>query len=347
MSVRLKSSEKLEIISNLGAMLTSGIPLLESVEALLDGARKRSKIILENLKKDLEAGKTIADSFARFPDSFDPVAINLIRGGEEAGNLEDILKDLSETIRKDIEFDRKVKGALAYPIFVIIVFIGIMIVILSFVIPRIAQVFTKLRVNIPLPTRILIWMSGILLNYWPWIIVFAILSAAGFFFLYRTRRRQLFAILSSLPLISGLAREIDLVRFTRSMALLLSSGIPIAKSLDLSRNVLVRPELIRLIEFTREEVVRGKRLTDSLKTGKDLTPQLLTRVIDAGERSGKLDQSFQRASEYFDNRVSDTIKTLTTLLEPILLVGVGLAVGAIMVSIIAPIYQLIGSIRIR
>jgi len=238
-------------------------------------------------------------------------------------------------------------GALAYPIFVIIVFIGIMIVILSFVIPRIAQVFTKLRVDIPLPTKILIWMSNIMVNYWPWIIVAVLISAAGFFFLYRTRKRQLLAALSSLPFIAGLAREIDLVRFTRSMALLLSSGIPITKSLDLSKNVLVRPELIRLMEFTRQEVISGKRLTDSLKTGKDIAPQLLIRVIDAGERSGKLDQSFQRAAEYFDSRVSDTIKTLTTLLEPILLVGVGLAVGAIMVSIIAPIYQLIGSIRIR
>jgi type II secretory pathway component PulF len=347
MSVRLKATEKLEIISNLGAMLSSGIPLLESVEALLEGARTRTKTVLEALKKDLEAGKTIADSLSRFPDSFDAIAVNLIRGGEEAGNLEDILRDLSETIRREIEFGRKVKGAFAYPIFVIVVFIAIMIVILTFVMPRIAEVFTKLKVDIPLPTRILMWMSDILLLYWPWIIVGGLLGVAALMFIYRTRRRQLFAVLSSLPFVSSLAREIDLVRFTRSMALLLSSGIPISKSLELSRNVLVRPELIKLMDRVREEVIRGKRLTDSLKLGRGVVPQLLVRVVDAGERSGKLDQSFQQAAEYFDNRVSDTIKTLTTLLEPILLVAVGLAVGAIMISIIAPIYQLIGTIRIR
>jgi type II secretory pathway component PulF len=228
-----------------------------------------------------------------------------------------------------------------------VVFIAIMIVILTFVMPRIAEVFTKLKVDIPLPTRILMWMSDILLLYWPWIIVGGLLGAAALMFIYRTRRRQLFAVLSSLPFVSSLAREIDLVRFTRSMALLLSSGIPISKSLELSRNVLVRPELIKLMDRVREEVIRGKRLTDSLKLGRGVVPQLLVRVVDAGERSGKLDQSFQQAAEYFDNRVSDTIKTLTTLLEPILLVAVGLAVGAIMISIIAPIYQLIGTIRIR
>lgn len=347
MSVKLKSSEKLEIISNLGAMLSSGIPILETVEALLEGARRRTKIVLESLKKDLESGKTIADSFSRFPDSFDPIAINLIRGGEEAGNLEEILKDLSETIRREIEFNRKVKGALAYPIFVMVVFVAIMIVILTFVMPRIAQVFTKLRVGIPLPTKILIWTSETLLGYWPWIIAGALFLVAFLIFIYKTRRRQLLAFLSSLPFVSKLAREIDFVRFTRSMALLLSSGIPISKSLELSRNVLVRPELIKLIDFVRQEVTRGKRLTDSLKSGKGIVPQLLIRVVDAGDRSGRLEQSFQQASEYFDNRVSDTIKTLTTLMEPILLVAVGLSVGAIMVSIIAPIYQLIGTIQIR
>ena len=347
MSVRLHPSEKLEIISNLGAMLVSGIPILESVEALLEGARPRTKKILEALKTDLEAGKTIGDSFSRFPDSFDPITINLIRGGEEAGNLEEILKDLSETVRRDIEFNRKVKGALAYPIFVMVVFVAIMIVILTFVMPRIAQVFSKLKVNIPLPTRILIWLSDFLLGYWPWIIAGFLIFSAALIFVYQTRRRQLMAMLSSLPFVSRLAREIDFVRFSRSMGLLLSSGIPISKSLELSRNVLVRPELIKLLGFVREEVMRGKRLTDSFKSDKGIVPQLLIRVVDAGERSGKLEQSFQQASDYFDNRVSDTIKTLTTLLEPILLVAVGLSVGAIMVSIIAPIYQLIGTIQIR
>lgn len=346
MSVHLRSTEKLELISSLGSMLSAGIPLLESVQALLEGAKKRTKTVLETLKKDLEAGKTIADSFSRFPDSFDAIAINLIRGSEEAGNLEEVLADLAETIRRDIEFNRKVKGALAYPIFVITVFIGIMIVILTFVMPRIAQVFTKLKVNIPLPTRILIFSSDILLNYWPWVIAGAISLILITIVIYRTKRRQLLAFLSSLPFVSSLAREIDLVRFTRSMGLLMSSGIPISKSLELSRNVLVRPELIKLIDNSRQEVIRGKKLSDTLKIQKNI-PQILIRMVDAGERSGKLEQSFQRAAEYFDNRVSETIKTLTTLLEPILLVTVGLAVGAIMISIIAPIYQLIGTIQIR
>ena len=335
------------MISNLGAMLSAGIPLLESVEALLEGARSRPKIVLETLKKDLEAGQTIAASFSKFPESFDPIAINLIKGGEEAGNLEEILKDLSETVRRDIEFSQKVKGALAYPAFVVAIFIGIMVVILTFVIPRIGQVFTKLTVTLPLPTRILMFMSSILINYWPLVIVGLAVFSFALFLAYRYEKRRVLYWLGSLPLLSNLSREIDLVRFTRSMGLLLSSGIPISKSLELSQEVLVRRELIKLIDFTRKEVIRGKRLTDSLRAGKGTVPQILIRMIDAGERSGRLEQSFKETSEFFDNRVSGTVRTLTTLMEPIILVIVGLLVGGIMLSIIAPIYQLIGSIKIR
>jgi len=328
-------------------MLSAGIPLLESIDALLDGARGKMKTVLLRLRKDLEAGKTIADSFAQFPNSFDSIAINLIHGGEQAGNLEEILKDLTETIRREIEFSSKVKGALAYPIFVMLIFAIIMVVILSFVIPRIAQVFIKLKVVIPLPTKILIFMSDALLGYWPWIIAGLAAVIVMVILLYKARRRQMISALSSLPFIRPLAREIDLVRFTRSTALLLSSGIPISKTLELSRDVLVRTELVALVEFSRQEVIRGKRLSEALKSRPGLIPQILIRMIAAGEKSGKLEQSFQESADYFDQRVTMTIKSLTTLLEPILLVVVGIAVGGIMISIIAPIYQLVGEIKVR
>ena len=165
--------------------------------------------------------------------------------------------------------------------------------------------------------------------------------------LYKARRRQMISALSSLPFIRPLAREIDLVRFTRSTALLLSSGIPISKTLELSSDVLVRTELVALIEFSRQEVMRGKRLSEALKSRPGLNPQILIRMIAAGEKSGKLEGSFQEASNYFDQRVTTTIKSLTTLLEPVLLVVVGIAVGGIMISIIAPIYQLVGQIKVR
>ena len=138
-----------------------------------------------------------------------------------------------------------------------------------------------------------------------------------------------------------------MVRFTRSTALLLSSGIPISKTLELSRDVLVRTELVELVEFSRQEVMRGKRLSEALKSQHGLIPQILIRMVAAGEKSGKLEQSFQESADYFDQRVTMTIKSLTTLLEPVLLVVVGIAVGGIMISIIAPIYQLVGEIKVR
>lgn len=348
MSVRLKSSEKLEFISNLSAMLSAGIPLLETVDALLEGARGKIRPVLISLRKDLESGKTITEALGKFPDSFDSITLNLIHGGEQAGNLEDILKDLAESTRREIEFSSRVKGALAYPVFVMMVFLMIMLIILTFVIPRIAQVFLKLKVVIPLPTKILIFLSNLLLGYWPWIVAGSVVLIFLGTFFYRLRRRQVISLVTSLPLLRPLAQEIDLVRFTRSSALLLNSGIPITKSLELSRDVLIRSELIETVEFARQEVIRGKRLSESLRArGNEVIPQILIRMIAAGEKSGKLEGAFQEASNYFDGKVSSTIKSLTALLEPVLLVVVGLAVGTIMVSIIAPIYQLVGQIKVR
>lgn len=346
MRVRLTPTEKLEFIGNLGAMLSAGIPLLESVEALLEGAKSRNKVVLESLKKDLEAGQTVSESLSRFPESFDPIAINLIRGAEESGTLEKNLKDLAETYKKDIEFNRKVKGAIAYPLFVIAVFTLIMIVILTFVIPRISSVFSRLDVDIPIITKLLIFLSEFLIAFWPWITAALILAAIFFYWLLKTKRRQILYLLSSLPFLSELAREIDLVRFSRSMALLLASGIPISKSLELSQNVLVRKELIEIVDHARQEVSQGKRLSSALGAKKGMVPQILIRIVSAGERTGGLERSFQESSEYFDGRVSATIRTITTLLEPTILVLIGLVVGVIMLSIIAPIYQLIGSIRV-
>jgi type IV pilus assembly protein PilC len=203
-----------------------------------------------------------------------------------------------------------------------------------------------LDVDLPLVTRFLIFLSGLLINFWPWIVGGLILAGVLFYWILKTRRRQILYLLSSLPFLSELAREIDLVRFSRSMALLLASGIPISKSLELSQNVLVRKELIDILEFARQEVSQGKKLSEALCVKKGVIPQILIRIVSTGERSGGLERSFQESSEFFDNRVSATIRTITTLLEPTILVVVGLVVGVIMLSIIAPIYQLIGSIRV-
>ncbi len=346
-NIKISSKDKLTIISNLGTMLTAGIPIMETVDSMLEDTSANQKKILTSLREDLVQGKSIADSFSNFPNAFDPVTINLIKAAEKAGNLDTTLKDLTINIKKEIEFNDKVKSALTYPLFVIGVFVAVLSVMLVFVIPRISSVFKRLNVTLPLPTKILINVSDLVLAYTIPTIVVIVVAVVLSVFLFKTQKKRFMNALLSLPLLRGLARGIDLTRFNRSMALLLSSGLPIMEALTLSADVVNKKEVFHLIERSKEAVSTGKNLSDGLKGHKKIIPGVMVRIIQAGEKSGTLEKSMQDLADYFDEEVSNKLKALSTLLEPIMLVVIGLLVGAMMLAVIAPIYNLIGNIASR
>ena len=347
MNVSLSTQEKLSLITGLSTLIASGIPILEAVESLIEESKDNSKKILLQLKEDLNQGKTISESFARFPKSFDPTTVNLIKAAEEAGTLETSLKDLTQSIKKDAEFMGQVRSALAYPILVVIVLLLVLGLNLFFVIPRVADVFARLKIPTPLPTKILLFVSKIITTYTIPTIVITVLGSVVLFLSVRANKKFFINLISALPIINKLILEIDLTRFTRSMALLLKSGIPIVDALEFSQDVVFKGEFRNLIGEAVKAVSSGKKLSEGLKKTKKLIPNFMLLIIEAAESSGTLEKSMQDLSEQFDDRVSTRIKTLTTLIEPLLLIIVGLMVGGIMLSIIAPIYNLIGNIRGR
>lgn len=348
MNINLSSQERLNLISNLGTMLSAGIPILDAVDSGLKEARGNPKKILEKLKEDLKEGKTIAESFAASPGAFDPITTSLIKSAEESGTLDITLKDLVVSYKKEMEFSEKVRAALVYPALVIIVFLGVLLLILGFVIPRIAVVFARLNVPLPLPTKILIFLSDILLQSTVWVILVVVIIAILAILLYKTQKKELINFFYSLPLLSKLALEIDFARFTHNLSLLLKAGIPITESLELCRSIVARRDVESLIKQSKDAVDAGKKLSDGFASNtKHIVPESMMRITEAGEKSGTLEKSMQDLSDYFETRVENSLKTVTTLLEPILLVVIGLFVGILMLSIVSPIYQLIGQIRGR
>lgn len=347
MHTSLSASDKLNLVSNLNTMLAAGIPILEAVDSLLEEAKGSQKKILVQLKEDLNQGKNIADSLLRFPNAFDPVTVNIIKAAEQSGTLESSLKDLVENIKKDIDLSSKIKGALTYPIFVVVVFLAVLLLILTFVIPRIASVFGRFRVNLPLPTKILIFMSNTFIAYFPIVIIVLAVLLVALVFLYKSKKKEFLSMFFRLPLLACLARQIDFTRFSRSMSLLLISGIPIVESLKLSEAVVTKREVSEAIKKARDFVVAGKKLSEGFKLSKEIIPLTVVRITEAGERSGTLEKSMQEISVQYETQVSNTLKTLTTLLEPLMLVVIGILVGGIMLAVIAPIYGLIGNIAAR
>lgn len=340
----LSNSDKIALISNLHTMLASGIPILETVESLLEDSKGGSKKLLQTMHQDLSQGQHMYVTWEKFPKMFDKVTVSIIKSAEESGTLDTTLDDLKTNIKKDMEFNDKVRSALIYPVFIFFVFIIVMIVILVVVIPKISTVFSQLNVTLPLPTKIMIFLSNALLNYTvPIVAVFLILSA-GLFYLYKQYKRFFVQAFTSLPLVSLLTEQIDLTRFTRSLYLLLTAGLPITVALELTQDVVIKDNIANAIKHAKNYVFSGKKLSDGFKDNKKVIPPIMIKIIEAGERSGALDKSMLDVSEFMDYQVSNSLKTVTALIEPIMIVGVGILIGGMMMAIIAPIYQLIGQI---
>ncbi len=346
-NISITNSEKLNLISNLSTMLRAGIPILSAIGSLSEEAQGNVKKILEAIRTDLLQGKHLYVSFSRFPLVFDGVIVNMIKASEESGTLDVVLIDFKEQIKKDIAFKRKVRSALTYPALVLIVFFAVLFLILVVVIPKIATVFTQLKITLPLPTKILFLMSNAVTQHTIIVVISIILVFLGSFLLFRYQRKKIFPILYSLPVVSRLIRDIDLMRFTRSLHLLLNSGVSITNALGMTENIVRKKEIARAIIHAKQTIIGGKTLSSSFKQRKKIFPGTMIELVQAGEKTGTLDRSLKDISEYFDYKVSDDLSVITTLIEPVMLVMVAILVGAMMLAIIGPIYNLIGQIGIR
>lgn len=346
-NLSLSGNDKIALVSNMYTMLSAGIPILETIDSLLQDAKGSQKKVLQTLKEDLGQGQHVYFSFAKFPKIFDKVTVNIVKASEEAGTLDVTLKDLIQSIKREMEFNDKIKGALIYPVFILVVFLGVMFVILTVVVPKIAGVFEKLNVTLPLPTQIMITMSNALIHYPLQVFGIAALIIGSLIYLYKQYTKFFINVLISFPLISKLAREIDLTRSTRSLYLLLNAGIPITSALELTEDVVTKREIHQALVHAKNVVFAGKKLSEGLRDNKRVMPPMMIKIVEAGERSGSLDKSLQDISEFLDYQVSNTLKTVTALVEPLLLVIIGLLVGGMMLAIIAPIYSVIGNLGAR
>ncbi|MDA1317269.1 MAG: type II secretion system F family protein [bacterium] len=344
-TISLGAKDKMALLDNLSTMLTAGISILEAVDSLIEDSKGSQLKLLTVLRKDLTQGKHVYHALARFPHVFDHVTVNIVKASEEAGTLDVTLKDIKNHIQKEMEFTDKIRSAMIYPVLIFMVFVGVLLMILVVVMPKMATVFTRMKVELPLPTRIMIFSSEFILNNSIALIIGVIVGIILLIILFKKKRSVVTGVLFSLPLISGLIKQIDIARFTRNMFLLLSAGLTLTNALELCADVVWRADMKRLILHAQKMVLSGRRVSEGFRDKKGFIPMIVVRLIEAGEKTGSLDRSMQDISEHMDYEVSRTLATLTALLEPIMLIFIGVVVGGMMVSIIAPIYSLIGSVN--
>jgi type IV pilus assembly protein PilC len=273
------------------------------------------------------------------------VTVSLIKAAEEGGNLDASLHELALNMKRQAAFRDRLRSSMIYPAFIMVLFSGILVLILLFVVPRISKVFVGLRLSLPLPTRVLISASNFLLHNYKYLIAGVIITVIVAALIYHSRKREVLGALMKLPYLRKLSIQIDLARFTHSMSQLLRAGIPIVDALNYSQRVIINKKVVKVVEECKELVENGRPLSDGLENHRDIMPVMMRQLVSAGERTGGLDSAMEELSHHFEQKVRRSLKTFTTLLEPVTLLMIGVMVGGMMLAIMAPMYSMMNKLN--
>lgn len=340
--------EKAIFCRYLSTMLKAGLPLAEAVEIMTkEAANRKMQHILRDLEYSLQRGQKISVAFSRYPEVFDPIFLTLTRAGEESGTLEEAFNYLSKMLMRNYELGQKVKGALLYPAVIVSAMIGVGIIMVTFVLPKMSKVFLRLNIKLPIATRLLLNISDFLgKNYIVVLVVTVILVIFLLILLhYHKTRRHLIRFAAKFPILRRLFDQLDFALFSRTLSTLLKSGVPILESIKVAVESLTQPKFSDLGKKLEEEIKKGRSLSDAISEDKKLFPPMMTQSINAGEKTGSLEIVLGELGDFYEQEVEHTLKNFTAILEPVVMLIIGVAVGAMVISIIAPIYNIIGTLQ--
>jgi general secretion pathway protein F len=339
---RVKLQEVAITVRQLSTLLSAGLPLVESLTAVIEQVPNPAlKKIATQVRERVNEGSSLADAFAQHPRIFSPLFVNMTRAGERSGALEIVLERLADFTENQVAFRHKVSAAMVYPILMTFVGIGVLGFLLGYVIPTVTQIFEDLKQTLPLPTLILITLSDGVRRFW-WVgVALAALVALGIDRYSRTEsgRLVLDRIKLKAPIFGPLALKIAIARFTRTLAILLKSGVPVLTSMDIVKNVVNNRVLMQVIEEARDHIREGQDIAPPLRRSQ-LFPPLATHMIAVGEKSGKLEDMLLRVADTFETDVETTVQGLTALIEPLMILLMGSIIGFIALSILLPIFQI-------
>ncbi|MGD0545716.1 MAG: type II secretion system F family protein [Candidatus Acidiferrales bacterium] len=328
-------------------MIDAGLPLVQCLEILAGQQENKTfQKILNGTRASVEGGTTLSAAMKQYDKVFDALYYNMVEAGETGGILDTILQRLSSYIEKNVKLKRAVKSAMIYPVAVLGIAGGVIILLLWKVVPIFITLFNGLGVDLPLPTRIVIMMSNFIGSiYGLLILVFfvGIVFALKFWYGTPQGRYAIDSILLKLPLIGILLRKIAVARFTRTLGTLISSGVPILEGLDITARTSGNAVVERAITATRKAVEAGRSLVDPLKET-DVFPGMVTQMIGVGEQTGAMDAMLQKIADFYEDEVDAAVKDLLTAMEPIMIVVLGVVVGGIVISMYLPLFSLIGKL---
>ena len=327
----------------LSTMLKAGVPLLQSFDIISQGnANPAFSKLLQEIRADIETGSSLHSAFKRHPDYFDALYCNLIAAGEQAGILEEILTRLALYKEKTLAVKRKIRSAMIYPLAILGVAVIVTTVIMIWVIPAFKDVFASFGAELPLPTQIVIWLSDMFVRYWYWVAAALIISSLLFIRAWkRSPSMQISTdkLLLKLPLFGSVIRKAIIARWTRTLSTMFAAGVPLVESLDSVGGASGNAVYIEATRKISAAVSSGSSLVSAMQTTKAF-PAMVTQMVAIGEESGALDQMLTKVAEFHEEEVDNAVASLSSLMEPVIMVILGVVIGGLVIAMYLPIFQL-------
>ena len=345
---KTKSKDLILFTRQLSSMLASGLTLIKSLEILKEQtANKYLQETIGGVLLDLEEGKSFSDSIAKYPDVFPSIYVSLVKAGESSGLLDKIFLRLATNLEKQHKLRNTVRGALMYPIIVITLMVIVMLILMVFVIPELSKLYDSLGVTLPFVTRVVVGISGAVGKIWFLLVGLVVIFIYAFLRWKKTPTgKEIYdKNILRFPLFGKIIKETILTEFSRTFGLLVGTGTLIVDALNQSAAVTGNFVYDKSIREIAKRVEKGVPVGEAMSTYSSYFPPLLIQLVKVGEETGKMDENLLKASEYFEEEVSQAVKTLTTAMEPFIMIVLGIGVGFLVFSVITPIYSILNAVQ--
>jgi len=338
----IKNKDLVIFARQFSVMISANVPVVETLMVLIDQTDNLTlKNLIANIAFDVDGGAFLSDAFAKHPKIFSEFFVNIVRSGETSGKLDEVLNYLADEMEKSYDMNSKIKGAMIYPVFIIVALFGVGIVLMVYVIPNLTAILTETGAALPLSTRVVIGASNFLRKFGLLLVIFLV----GLFFLARlylktyTGRRQADMLKIKMPIFGILFKYIYLMRFSRSLSTLLKGGVTITRSLEIVADVVGNTIYRELVLDTLESINDGNPLATVFEAS-EYVPKMVPQMIAVGERTGKIDSVLDRITSFYTRESGNMLDNLSKLMEPLIMVIMGIGVGVMVAAVILPMYNL-------
>ena len=340
----IKTQEKINFAKSLAAMINAGLSVTRALAVMGKQTRKKSlKKLLTDIEADVSHGNTLSEALDRRSNTFSPLFVSMVKAGEESGSVSKSLSVVAAEMEKSYLLVKKVRGAMIYPAVIITVMLIIAILLLIFMVPTLTATFSGIGVKLPLPTRILITLSDFLIHNIVLVLAGLLLLGVGVVMFYRSKKgRNIFDIVSlKIPVVGELVREVQVARTARTLYSLLSAGVEIVVALDITSKVLQNHLYRDVLAQAHASIQKGEPLSAVFSKHENLYPVFVSEMSSVGEETGKIADMLMGVADYYEEQVDQKTKDLSTIIEPVLMIIIGLGVGVFAISMLAPTYSLV------